>query len=72
MPLAESFEEDDTGGDRDVEGSHGAGCRQRDDEVAAFAREIVETFALPAKDYTYRRGVVRFGVGFVGAFVETD
>lgn len=37
MALAEGFEEDNTGGDGDVERFYGAGGGQRDDEIAAFA-----------------------------------
>jgi hypothetical protein len=45
--LAEGFEEDDAGGDGNVEGFDGAGSRQRDDEVAALAGQFVQalTFA---------------------------
>ena len=72
MALAQGFEEDDAGSDGDVERFDGAGGGQRDDEVAAFARQVVEAFAFAAEDDADRGRVVGFGVAFIGAFIESD
>src|SRR5260370_660076 len=72
MEWAEGFEKAHTCRDGDVERFHGTGGGQRDDKVAAFARQVVETFAFAAKHDAYRRRVVSFGVTFVGAFIEAD
>jgi len=50
LPLAEGFEEDDAGGDGDVQGFDRAGGGKGNEEVAAFARQFVEALALAAEN----------------------
>jgi hypothetical protein len=68
VALAEDFEEDDASGDGDVERFYRTGSGQRNDKVAAFARQVVEALAFAAEDYTHWGCIVGLGVAFVGAF----
>lgn len=70
--LAEGFEEDDGGGDRDVERADGAGGGDGDEEIAGFFDEIVEAAAFATKDKGDGACEVGGGVRFFGAFIETN
>ena len=72
VALPEGFEENDAGGDGDVEGFDRAGGGQRDDEIAALASEFVEAIAFATHDDSSGRGVVDLGVAFAGVLVEAD
>jgi len=72
MALAKGFEENDAGGDGDIQGFNGAGSGQRDDEIATLTGEFVEAFAFAAHDDADGRGVIDFGVALVAVFVEAD
>jgi hypothetical protein len=72
VALAKSFEEDDAGGDRDVERFHGAGGGEGDDEIAALAGQIVQAFTFTAKNDAHGRSVIGFCVALVGVLVEAD
>ena len=53
VALADHFEEDYTGGDGNVEGTDWAAGWDRDEKIAALARQLVQAFAFAAQHDTH-------------------
>ncbi len=70
--VAKSFEQDDAGGDGNVEGANGAGGGNGNEEVAALADEIVQPRTFASHDDADAAFVIHFGVAFFRAFVEAN
>src|SRR5882762_2071980 len=70
VPLANGFEEHDSGGHGNVEGFYRAGGRQRNDEIAPLARQLVQPLAFATYHDPHWRSVVHVGVILVPLLIE--